>query len=79
MTGVPERSNEVRSLEPSPSARVPVVPLAVSPRKAALYLDVGHDAIYALLHAGRIKSVKLGRRRLIPVSELERFLQEEMR
>ncbi|MHB1534145.1 MAG: hypothetical protein ACYC1D_05945 [Acidimicrobiales bacterium] len=47
-----------------------VSPLAVSPRKAAQYLDVGHDAI--------IKSVKLGRRRLIPVVELERFLADEM-
>jgi excisionase family DNA binding protein len=54
------------------------VPLAVSPRKAAKYLDVGHDAIYQLLRQGRIRSVKLGRRRLIPMSELERFLKEEM-
>jgi len=55
-----------------------VFPLAVSPRKAAQYLDVGHDAIYTLLNQGRIKSVKLGRRRLIPVVELERFLADEM-
>src|SRR6202042_1120692 len=41
-------------------------PLAVSPRRAAQYLDVGHDAIYTLLNQGRIRSVKLGRRRLIP-------------
>lgn len=54
------------------------VPLAVSPRKAADYLDVGHDAIYQLLNQGRLRSVKLGRRRLIPMSELERFLTEEM-
>jgi excisionase family DNA binding protein len=59
-------------------ATVPVIPLAVSPRKAARYLDVGHDAIYQLLGQGRIRSVKLGRRRLIPVSELERFLAEEL-
>ncbi|MHB8246415.1 MAG: excisionase family DNA-binding protein [Acidimicrobiales bacterium] len=55
-----------------------VVPLAVSPRKAAQYLDVGHDAIYQLLREGRLRSVRLGRRRLIPFSELERFLSEEM-
>ena len=53
-------------------------PLAVSPRRAAQYLDVGHDAIYTLLNQGRIRSVKLGRRRLIPVVELERFLADEM-
>jgi excisionase family DNA binding protein len=56
-----------------------IAPLAVSPRKAATILDVGHDAIYTLLNAGRLRSVKIGRRRLIPVSELERFLAEEMR
>jgi excisionase family DNA binding protein len=54
------------------------VPLAVSPRKAAKYLDVGHDAIYQLLNQGRLRSVKLGRRRLIPMTELERFLDEEL-
>jgi excisionase family DNA binding protein len=45
---------------------------------AARYLDVGHDAIYRLLGEGRLRSVKLGRRRLIPVVELERFLAEEL-
>ncbi len=52
--------------------------LAVSPRAAAQQLGVGHDAIYTLLYQGRIRSVKLGRRRLIPVSELERFLADEL-
>lgn len=32
------------------------------PRKAARYLDEGHNAIYQLLGQGRIRSVKLGRR-----------------
>jgi excisionase family DNA binding protein len=73
-----------RSLPPDPEAtdleandRV-LVPLAVSPRKAARYLGVGHDAIYLLLNQGRLRSVKLGRRRLIPMSELERFLTDEL-
>lgn len=57
---------------------VVVNPLAVSPRRAATYLGVGHDAIYQLLNQGRLRSVKLGRRRLIPLSELERFLAEEL-
>jgi excisionase family DNA binding protein len=52
--------------------------LAVSPREAAKYLGVGHDAIYQLLNQGRVRSVKLGRRRLIPMSELERFLADEL-
>jgi excisionase family DNA binding protein len=55
-----------------------LVPLAVSPRKAAQYPDVGHDAIYQLLNQGRLRSVKLGRRRLIPMTELQRFLSDEL-
>jgi excisionase family DNA binding protein len=55
-----------------------LVPLAVSPRHAARYLGVGHDAIYQLLNQGRLRSVKLGRRRLIPMSELRRFLATEL-
>jgi excisionase family DNA binding protein len=65
------------TLEAGMTDNVPI-PLAVSPRKAALCLDVGHDAIYQLLNEGRLRSVKLGRRRLIPVSELERFLADEL-
>ena len=52
--------------------------LAVSPRAAGRCLGVGHDAVYQLLNEGRLRSVKLGRRRLIPVSELQRFLREEL-
>lgn len=54
-----------------------VGPLAVSPRQAAVFLNVGHDLVYQLLYAGKIRSVKLGRRRLIPVSDLVRFLEQE--
>jgi excisionase family DNA binding protein len=57
---------------------VVLVPLAVSPRHAAKCLGVGHDAIYQLLNQGRLRSVRLGRRRLIPMSELQRFLIAEL-
>jgi excisionase family DNA binding protein len=72
--------NKVRVIdETSPvGPKGAVQPLAVSPRKAAAYLDVGHDAIYQLIGQGRLRSVKLGRRRLIPLAELERFLADEL-
>lgn len=50
--------------------------LALSPRQAARSLGVSPQTLYNLLNAGRIRSVKVGRRRLIPVAELARFLQE---
>ena len=61
------------TLRPSPE----VTPLAVSPRQAARYLHVGHDSIYQLIGSGRLRSLKLGRRRLIPMAELQRFLADE--
>ncbi|MHB1739149.1 MAG: excisionase family DNA-binding protein [Actinomycetes bacterium] len=74
MSTSPTLDATVRGETPGPAP----APLAVSPRKAAGYLDVGHDAIYQLLRQGRLRSVKLGRRRLIPVAELQRFLADEL-
>jgi len=51
--------------------------LSLNPREAARALGVGHDAIYGLLNAKRLRSVYVGSRRLIPVSELRRFLEED--
>jgi len=39
-------------------------------------LSVSRSTLYELLSAGRIRSVHLGTRRLIPVSELDRFAKE---
>ncbi len=61
------------------TARLPVRPLAVSPPEWPPATSMsGHDAIYRLLGEGRLRSVMMGRRRLIPVVELERFLAEEL-
>jgi excisionase family DNA binding protein len=50
--------------------------LALNPREAARALGLGHDAVYALLNAEKLKSVRVGSRRLIPVAELRRFLEQ---
>jgi len=39
-------------------------------------LSVSRSTLYELLSAGRIRSVHLGTRRLIPVSEIDRFARE---
>jgi excisionase family DNA binding protein len=41
-------------------------PLADSIADTAIRLGVGRSKIYELLNTGRLKSIKLGRRRLIP-------------
>lgn len=51
--------------------------LAYSVKEAAVLLSIGPDAVYELLHTRRLASVKVGRRRIISRSELERFLEEE--
>jgi excisionase family DNA binding protein len=52
-------------------------PLLVSPRMAAPILGIGRDAVYELVREGRLRAVRLGRKILIPVSELEAFVARE--
>jgi excisionase family DNA binding protein len=52
--------------------------LAVSVREAGRTLSIGRDTTYQLIREGRLKAVRIGRRLLIPRSELEAFLQREM-
>lgn len=51
--------------------------IAVSPTEAAAMLGVSRPTVYALLHAGRIPSVRVGTRRLIAVAALRRLVGEE--
>lgn len=49
--------------------------LVYSPRELEGVLGLGRTAIYALLrNGGRLRSIRVGRRILCPLSELERFL-----
>ena len=43
--------------------------------EAAERTGLGRTTIYALLSSGRLGSVKVGTRRLIPAAELERFVE----
>jgi excisionase family DNA binding protein len=47
---------------------------SVRPGEAAVLLSVSRDTVYVLLRSGRLRSVKVGRARLIPVSAIEDFL-----
>lgn len=52
--------------------------LAYRPMEAARALALGRTKLFQLLDEGAIKSVLVGRVRLIPVAELEAFLQRQM-
>jgi len=49
---------------------------AYSARQAATILGVGKGLIYGLVHSGRLRALRVGRRIYVPVSELVRFLEE---
>jgi excisionase family DNA binding protein len=53
-------------------------PLAVPIRVAARRLGTGRDATYALVRAGRLRTIKVGGRRLVPVIELAAFVTREL-
>lgn len=52
-------------------------PLLLSVRDAARQLGIGRDTCYELVRCGRLRSVAIGRRRLIPFRELEAFAERE--
>ena len=59
--------------QPTPKTTTLVEPLAHSPDGAAARLNLPLRAIYSLLAAGELRSYKVGRRRLIPDAECQRF------
>lgn len=52
--------------------------LSVSVEEAAGMLGVGRSSIFNLLNEGALASVKIGKRRLIPVVELRAFLERQV-
>jgi excisionase family DNA binding protein len=53
-------------------------PLLFPIRMAAHRAGIGRDAMYALVRAGRIRSITVGSKRLIPVAELHRWIEREL-
>jgi excisionase family DNA binding protein len=51
--------------------------LLVSVRQAARLLGIGRDLTYQLVREGRLQSVCLGRRILVPRRALARFVEAE--
>jgi excisionase family DNA binding protein len=55
----------------TPPARTPGSPWSIP--EAAAFLTVSERHLYRLLDAGKVRSVRLGRRRLIPDAEVQRL------
>lgn len=52
--------------------------LLLKPEESADALGVSRSRIYELMADGSIRSLKLGRARRIPASELERFIERQL-
>ena len=52
----------------------PSAPFAVPPAEAARLAGLGRTTVYVALSSGDLASIKIGRRRLIRLAELERWL-----
>jgi len=51
--------------------------LLLRPRAAARELGLGREAVYQLIREGRLRCVRVGRRLLVPRTELEAFVERE--
>lgn len=52
--------------------------LLVRPEEGAEMLSVSRARIYALMASGKLRSIKVGRSRRIPMQEIERFVADEL-
>lgn len=50
-------------------------PLAYSLDHAAALIDLSRRSLYRLIDRGELRTVKVGRRRLVPTMELERLMR----
>jgi excisionase family DNA binding protein len=68
-----EMKSETRSpMRGQPQTEAPALLLSVA--QAAMALSIGQRSLYPLLMRGEIRSVTIGRRRLVPVAEIEHYI-----
>jgi excisionase family DNA binding protein len=53
------------------ASRTPTKPIWVSPKEASRLTAIGLTRLYALLNDNTLKSIKLGRKRLVSYASLE--------
>ncbi len=53
---------------------VQVIPVAYRVEEAAEALRISRDMVYELIRSGRLRSIKLGSRRLVPLVALDEYI-----
>lgn len=75
--GLNSARRDVQALEvQAPDASV--VPLAHSIKNASARLGIGRVKLYELINSGKLKTLTIGAKRLVPESELQRFIAERI-
>ena len=70
---------EKDNLSPAAQAQTrSLQPLAVRVKDACRIIGIGRSKLYELISAGEIKIIKVGAITLIPVANLERFLDRQV-
>lgn len=57
--------------------QTPVSRLTLSIRESAYALGISERGLYNLIDGGKLKTIRLGRRRLVPREELERLCRPQ--
>ena len=52
--------------------------ILLAPEDAAQLMSVGRTYVYQMMAAGELRSLKMGRLRRIPLSEVERFVSARL-
>ena len=74
-TVMPKKTSNPFGLDSSRASAVPVSPLAYGIEDAANALGLSRSRIYELIAAGDITACKVGKRTIIPTTELTAFLE----
>ncbi len=83
LPGLDRDAADVRSPRQHPivrkatTVRYDQLPDVLTPKEAQAFLRLGRNAIYAALQDGRIRSVRLGQKFLIPKAALREFLDRD--
>jgi excisionase family DNA binding protein len=64
----------MRHPKPQPEPERTIAPVSYSVEDAAKALGIGRTFVFQLIKEGQLKAVKIGRRTLVPVKEVEAFL-----
>lgn len=74
MTPRKPSQNPITPTPPPPQPNLPLLVLTLE--EAAEVLHCGRSTMFEMVNAGKIRTVQVGRKRLVPVKEIERFLEE---